>query len=59
MRTITPIFPAPGYNLEVPDWTPEKFLKSIGGGTSEYADKFEKLEEIIKADRVYFFKSIV
>ncbi|EAR84232.1 IGR motif protein (macronuclear) [Tetrahymena thermophila SB210] len=45
-RTCVPIYPPPGLNLEIPDWDKELFLKRIGGGTSEYADKFDNLQEI-------------
>jgi len=36
------------------DWTPELFLKRIGGGCAEYAEKFETLEEVFKLDRVIY-----
>ncbi|CAD8065683.1 unnamed protein product [Paramecium primaurelia] len=50
-RTITPIFPPPGYNLTIPDWPVEQFMLRIGKGCSDYADKFEKLTEVFEADR--------
>lgn len=29
---IKPIYPPPGYNLEIPNWTPAEFLEKIGLG---------------------------
>ena len=47
-----PISPPPGYNLTAPeDWEPEKYLKKIGGDTSEFSDKFETVQEILDAKR--------
>jgi hypothetical protein len=51
-RTIAPIFPPPGLDLKVPDWKVDKFMLRIGNGCSEYADKFETLDELFKADKV-------
>ena len=50
MKNIKPV-PAPGYNLELPDWTPEEFCKRIGGDCDEYAEKFETLEEIFSMNK--------
>jgi len=36
----------------ITEWTPEYFLLRIGSGASEYADKFENINEIFEADRV-------
>ena len=36
--------------------TPAIFLSKIGGGTNEYADKFETLKEIFEGNRVYNLK---
>jgi len=47
-RTITQIWPPPGHDLKLPDWTPTDFCKRIGYGTVESADKFETLEEMFK-----------
>ena len=33
----------------------EKFLQKIGGGVSEYAVKFEKINEIFTFDSVFIF----
>ena len=59
MRTCEQIL-APGMNLQIPegfyvikDMTPVIFLSKIGGGTNEYADKFETLKEIFEGNRVY------
>jgi len=38
------------YHLE---WEPEFFLLKIGGGTSEYADKFENIHQIFNASSVF------
>ena len=46
MRTCTPVYPPPGLNLKVPDWTPEYFMKQIGGDCGEYGDKFKNMLEI-------------
>jgi len=35
-------------DLQLPDWTPEEFLKKIGNGCHESADKFETLEQIFR-----------
>eukprot|EP01017_Pseudomicrothorax_dubius_P034104 TRINITY_DN4634_c0_g1_i1.p1 TRINITY_DN4634_c0_g1~~TRINITY_DN4634_c0_g1_i1.p1 ORF type:complete len:138 (+),score=32.94 TRINITY_DN4634_c0_g1_i1:93-506(+) len=46
-RTIQPVFPPPGLDLQVPEgWTVEKFFQKIGGGLPEYADKFEDLKAV-------------
>ena len=37
------------------DWTPELFLKRVGGGCAEYADKFETLDEVFSLDKVNYF----
>ena len=71
MRDIRPI-PPPGDNLELPsknlpflskiplgDWTAEKYLQRIGGGCSEFADKFETLQELFECDKVYLTKIIL
>ena len=47
-RTCIPMYPPPGFGLKVPEWEPEYFLLRIGGGCSEYADKFEKIEQMFK-----------
>ena len=44
-----PVYPPPGLNLKLPDWTPEEYLYKIGGDTYEHADKFETLEEVFTA----------
>jgi hypothetical protein len=42
-----PVYPPPGLHLKADDsWTPQKYLKKIGGDTEEYADKFESVQEI-------------
>lgn len=40
-RTIRKIYPAPGENLEVPDWTVSTFFSKIGMGSSEFSGNFE------------------
>lgn len=47
----TPVSPAPGPDLQLPLWTVEQFFKQIGGDTFEYADKFEKLEQVFAANK--------
>ncbi|EGR31519.1 hypothetical protein IMG5_107380, partial [Ichthyophthirius multifiliis] len=48
-RTVQQIYPPPGLNLEIPkDWSSEEFLKRIGNGTSEFADKFKDIDQIFK-----------
>ena len=54
MRTCEPIYPPPGMNLEIPEWTPEIFFNKIGGGMNEHHDKFETIEEIFNSDYVIF-----
>ena len=66
MKNLTPVYPPPGLNLELPgkyrvflalkriDWTPELFLKRVGGGCAEYADKFETLDEVFSLDKVNY-----
>ena len=55
MRSITPVHPAPGYNLKLPDWTTQKFCEKIGGDCHDIADKFEGLQEMFDADSVYVY----
>jgi hypothetical protein len=41
------VFPPPGLNLKIPEGlTAEQYCKQIGGDCSEYADKFETIEEL-------------
>ncbi|KRW99545.1 hypothetical protein PPERSA_02403 [Pseudocohnilembus persalinus] len=50
-RTVTPIYPPPGLNLQIPEWEVEMFMKRIGGGCNEIAtDKFETLQEVFESD---------
>jgi len=51
-RSITPIYPPPGLNLQLPEWPVDKFMLKIGNGCSDYADKFETLKEVFEADTV-------
>lgn len=47
-----PLIPPPGLQLKAnPDWTPQKYLKKIGGDTEEFADKFESVQEIFDCKR--------
>ena len=48
MHFTRPIYPPPGYNLQIPpDMTPQKFCRQIGGDCEEYAaEKFENIQEI-------------
>ena len=54
LRSVEPIYPPPGLNLQLPgkgfckcvDWTPDYFLKQIGGDCGEYGDKFKNIQEI-------------
>ena len=36
MKTVKRITPPPGDNLVLPDWTPQQFLRRIGGDCEEY-----------------------
>jgi 3-methyladenine DNA glycosylase/8-oxoguanine DNA glycosylase len=48
----SPTLPVPGLNLKAEEgWTPQKYLKKIGGDTEEYADKFESVQEIFNSKR--------
>ena len=47
LRSVKPVAP-PGINLAAPEgWTPEKYLKKIGGDCDEHYDKFETMEELL------------
>ena len=46
-----PLLPAPGLDMKLPAWTVDQFFKKIGGDTAEYAEKFEKLEQVFAANR--------
>ena len=47
-----PLIPPPGLQLTAEDgWTPQEYLKKIGGDTEEYADKFESVQEIFNCKR--------
>lgn len=48
---LNPVTPAPGLNLQLPAWTVDKFFKQIGGDLGEYAEKFEKLEQVFTANK--------
>ena len=51
MKTVRPIYPAPGLSLKPPaDLTPIDFCRQIGGDTEEYAEKFETTQEIFDFD---------
>ena len=52
MKKLDYIYPPPGYNLELPDWTAEEFLRRIGGDCEEFAEKFESLEEVFHLNRL-------
>lgn len=61
MRVVKPIFPPPGLNLQIPEnMTPELFCKQIGGDCSEYADKFENIQEVFNftSVRINSFSSL-
>ncbi len=48
LRSIKPIFPPPGFNLEAPEeLTPTDFFRQIGGDCEEYGDKFESMDQIL------------
>ena len=48
MRKVRRIAP-PGLELEIPeDLTPENYLRSIGGDCEDFADKFEKIDELFE-----------
>jgi len=46
MKWVKPVFPPPGENLELPEWTPQFFLKKIGGDCEEFHEQFKDLKEI-------------
>lgn len=50
MRTSKPVFPAPGYNLELPNWEVKILFERLGGDLLDHADKFESIEEVFKSD---------
>lgn len=47
----TPVNPPPGMDLPLPTWTVDHFFKKIGGDMAEYAEKFEKLEQVFAANK--------
>ena len=47
-RSIKPIFPPPGENLQIPNWSVEKFFSKIGYGSKEYITSFESLDHVFK-----------
>ena len=51
-NSVRPIYPPPGDNLVIPDWTVEKFFDKIGFGSKEYMSNFEKLEDVFKMSSV-------
>lgn len=51
-RSIKKVYPPPGENLKLPDWTVEKYLQKIGMGAIEHIDSFETLEDIFKITSV-------
>jgi len=51
LRTVQPVYPPPGLNLQIPEWKHEDFLMRIGGGCSDYADKFESLNQVFELNR--------
>lgn len=47
-----PIRPPPGLELKAKEgWTPQQYLKKIGGDTEEFADKFETVQDIFDSKR--------
>lgn len=47
-----PVNPPPGLFLKADEsWTPQKYLKKIGGDVEEYAEKFETVQEIFDSKR--------
>ena len=47
-----PVTPPPGLHLRASEsWTPQMYLKKIGGDVEEYAEKFETVQEIFDSKR--------
>jgi hypothetical protein len=54
LRTFVfpPVSPPPGLYLKADEnWTPQKYLKKIGGDVEEFAEKFESVQEIFDCKR--------
>eukprot|EP00340_Litonotus_pictus_P006988 CAMPEP_0170518194 /NCGR_PEP_ID=MMETSP0209-20121228/3940_1 /TAXON_ID=665100 ORGANISM="Litonotus pictus, Strain P1" /NCGR_SAMPLE_ID=MMETSP0209 /ASSEMBLY_ACC=CAM_ASM_000301 /LENGTH=112 /DNA_ID=CAMNT_0010803661 /DNA_START=151 /DNA_END=489 /DNA_ORIENTATION=+ len=56
MKGVKPVYPPPGFNLEVPDWTPQKFMEQIGGDCLNSASNFETLKEIFNNSNSLYLK---
>jgi len=52
------VYPPPGKNLQLPNWTPEFFMKKIGGDCEEFGEKFKSLKEIFELNNVFSYTSI-
>lgn len=50
MKTCKPVFPAPGYSLELPQWDVKTFFERLGGDLMDHADKFESVKEVFESD---------
>lgn len=47
-RSVKPIYPPPGENLKIPNWSVEKFFDKIGFGSKEYLSHFENMEKVFQ-----------
>lgn len=47
MNHVNRIYPPPGENLVLPDWTVQHFFRKIGGDCEEFHENFSDLKEIM------------